>query len=1254
VGAARRRILAAPVIQVVALPHPFRPSRQAFVLDGRPTLEDIVVEVAQRADMPLGIFAGAGVAVGDVLVPKEHWRRCRPKRGQVVTVNVVPGDPVSLSLAAIGSAASWGAAALVPTAFALAHPLATAAIVGLAQAGIGIVTSLAIGALSSTPKQRNAARDAPPTARYSIQGIRNESRPYRPIPKIYGQRERYYPVQASLPYTEISYGDEQIARMIFDVGYGPLDLSNIRIGETPIDEFEDCEYQIRYGYPDDAPITLFPSQVREAALSIQLRQVDGYVLQTTSADADEATFDIQFPSGLQRTTDRNEKKNVTVGFEAQIRPASGGPWVPAPLVQSSGGVEITGGTGLFQVIANAKSAVRRSLRIVFPSRQQWQVQIRRLTQDDQADNVGDNQSVTSEESYLTAFRSFQNTAPIRKSGIARIAIRCRSTNQLNGVIDNLNLTVKAILPVWNGSTWTEQITRSPAWAFCDVLRGSANKRPVAASRIDLDRMLEFATQCAADGVTFDADVADVTSVAELLDDIAGTANAKRIFRNGLFSVALDNTKTEIAQHFTPRNSRRFGVSKLFARRPHAIKVVFPNAATYHQQDEIIVYDDGYTAANAELFETLELPYTTEASQAWRRGRRAMFAARLRPRVIALETDAEHIACEIGSLVRVSHDVPQWGGAIPAARVRALVTSGSDTTGVELDAPVIMATGTAYVARFRLADGESLVVPVDTVDGEHADLTFTSPVATADGPEVGDLVQFGPAGRDSVELVVRTIEPLPDLGARITFQDYAAAIQTSATGEIPEFDPGINVPPVVNRTVPPRVLVQSVNSDEGALIRASDGTLTSRILLSVALDPTTGTAVAEIIQSRYREAGTTDDYRWLPTLPAQGGELSILPVEDGTAYEVQLRSVSQTGATADWTAITHTVVGKTAPPPNVERFYRTGNALTWPYDNPPIDLAGFRLRAQYGTSTDWGSARALTPGLVTAPPFDIAALAGTQTILIKAVDSSGIESLEAATLTLNLGDVLTANVVETQSEAPTWSGTLEGGTDSGANIEADLVSSPPFYGPAAAAFYGVAGDAFYEAAYYGEMSYVARYTPDTLYLGDGVLKLEVTVAGDYAIDYRISTSPAFYGTSGDPLYGSADDPFYEESAIGAWQPWPGKLGPFETVADTYDIRITTAPGAVQGVASQFDLITDLPDVRETIDSFSIAASGTVRLPITKAYRVIKNVQLTREDDGGTAVEVYYLDKDATLGPEVRARNAAGTRVSGTADAIIEGY
>jgi hypothetical protein len=81
--------------------------------------------------------------------------------------------------------------------------------------------------------------------------------------------------------------------------------------------------------------------------------------------------------------------------------------------------------------------------------------------------------------------------------------------------------------------------------------------------------------------------------------------------------------------------------------------------------------------------------------------------------------------------------------------------------------------------------------------------------------------------------------------------------------------------------------------------------------------------------------------------------------------------------------------------------------------------------------------------------------------------------------------------------------------------------------------------------------------------------------------------------------------------------------------------------------------DVPDIIETLDDVTIAAAGQ-RLQSNIAWNVLKTVNLTVQDDGGTAITAKVLDKNPTLGPLTQCYTAAGAPVAGTVDAILQGY
>jgi hypothetical protein len=115
------------------------------------------------------------------------------------------------------------------------------------------------------------------------------------------------------------------------------------------------------------------------------------------------------------------------------------------------------------------------------------------------------------------------------------------------------------------------------------------------------------------------------------------------------------------------------------------------------------------------------------------------------------------------------------------------------------------------------------------------------------------------------------------------------------------------------------------------------------------------------------------------------------------------------------------------------------------------------------------------------------------------------------------------------------------------------------------------------------------------------------------------------------------------------PWPGSI---TTEAGEYQIRVKTAFGRTRGRIDALAVSWDVPDITEYLDDVSILTAGT-RLPITKAFHTIRAVNLTLQDDGGTARTARVLDKTIT-GPLIKCFDGSNAATGGRVDAIIQGF
>ena len=93
------------MIQVVACPHPLRADRHIFEAQPGASVEDLVVEAAERGNVPLSGMANAIVVIGDRIVPKNRWRHVRPKAGTVAIKAVPAAAPLPADCESVGAQA---------------------------------------------------------------------------------------------------------------------------------------------------------------------------------------------------------------------------------------------------------------------------------------------------------------------------------------------------------------------------------------------------------------------------------------------------------------------------------------------------------------------------------------------------------------------------------------------------------------------------------------------------------------------------------------------------------------------------------------------------------------------------------------------------------------------------------------------------------------------------------------------------------------------------------------------------------------------------------------------------------------------------------------------------------------------------------------------------------------------------------------------------------------------------------------------
>ena len=1355
----------------------------AVVLAGD-TLADIVVAQLER---PL-LIRRALVWIDDDLIPSANWHLVRPKPGHRVTIRVRPGmgggggkSPLRIILSIAVIAASFAAGALLgPLAAGALGFVEGATIFGsvtaaqffgaLISGATTLIGNLIVNAIAPPPRAgleaaSGLAQISATSPTLSITGIQNRANPYGPVPRVFG-RHRMFPPLGAAQYTEV-VGNDQYFRALFDLGYGPLNLEEHRIGTTPISQFEGVEMEIRQGYPDDQPITLYANQVLEDSQSLKLTVASGAQILETRDDADEITADITF-QGLVHFSDGGARQATSVTLKAAYRRAGtadpwtdvvdwsrtapssavtitsapagsrvveyrtdglvGGPvnltlqtvdylevvneqgyyfffeqlrrgftvsyraegdtaWILARTIAPAGdgAVQLVGQTGKRMeiriectveantagapgfpapswsypaqvagdvvVTAATEQIVRHTIRIKPAARGRYEVRFTRVT----ADNTD---AQTRNDSYVTALRTIRYTPPTRVAGHCLVALRIKASDQLQGLVQSYNVIAQALLPTWDGLAWSAPTaTRNNAWAALEVLRGSANARPIADSRIDLPAWLELAQACDAAAQNgeprfrFDAVFDSRSTVLQAVNDILATCRATLGFRDGRYSVVRDVPQSVPVQMFTPRNSWGFKSTKQFVNRPHALKCRFVNPDKDWGQDEVIVYDDGYDATNATLFETIDMLGVTRGSQGWRDGRYHMAVSKLRPETYELSADIEHLVCKRGDLVRVAHDVPRFG--LAQGRIKSIATDGGGAiTAMTIDESAVLAAGVSYAVRVRNAKNQQTVAAIQpvVVDTETKTLTLAAPLSAA-AAAVGDLVAWGETSRETVELIVKSIRRTGDLSARLELLDAAPAVHSADTGPIPAFDTQSTWPAQGRTLAPAQPIVAGILSDEDAMVEAPGGGWQPAIRIT--FSPRSGVTVpvtATEVQFRRSPIGgeSARDVWELMRWPGSPAIVYLTGVDEQVRYDLRIRAIGEDRASDFVYQNNHLVVGRSTPPPAYQRVQVEGTMLVADYPSPPRDFAGARIAYHRGLRRTRDGAASAHPGSpVVALPFDLAALPpGTLTIFLIAVDTSGNESEPAILVRESDGAEVENVITEIDLAALGFPGTITDGAVAGLTLRA-VADPTDLYLPNGSAPYLPSGSDPYLPSQYLGMIYEFSVTPAAIDVPSQMtIEADVTAAG-WSLEYRGGRTELYLPDGAAPYLPDGAAPYL--GGVGDYGPFPASI---EAKVNRYDFRLTVQPGFTRGIINVLKIKLDVPDQVEEIKSLAVPAGG-IRLPLSKAYRAIKHIGYTLEAGGGAAVRVVRHDFDPDLGPLVEGLDAANVSAAGVADFTIKG-
>ncbi len=631
----------------------------------------------------------------------------------------------------------------------------------LITAGVGIALSVGAAGLMSlfagpapaaasygaSPSMGAGSAQASPTFSIGAQG--NSARLEQAIPELMG-RHIVYPDFAMLPYSRF-VDNEQYLHSLMVVSRGSVETEQARIGDTPVESFEEIVWEQREpgeaGDPDICDARWLPCRDLATVVLPDAGDVDApsawkgpFAANPSGTIVGTIEVDHITPGGLYKynTSASFDALSVTVEIEVQEIDAAG---------EAVGDPEAWEALDPITITAGEQKEQRRTTTYELPFPGRWQVRERRTDTKDTGVNARHDIQWVGLRGRLTTERRFD--------GVTTIAARMKATGDLNNATSRqFNVIATRMLPTWDfeTETMTEELvaTRSLCDGYAHIARTWASD-----DKIDLAGVYAKKAEFAEAGWTFDFVWDQPMPTREALQRVARAAVGVSVEQGQKVCLVLDRASTAPTMMFTPRNMRK-GTFKL------SIKMVDSQTADGASGSYMdtrswkpVTITEAYDDSPQQNVSKIGLEGITYRPQA-----RAVLWHKLRENELrrcaaSFGTEMDGLTLQFGSAVDVAHDMPDWGQ-------HAGVTAwDEDSRTLTLTESMVFTPDVPHFVAVR--DNKGLVTgPFEATAGPDAKQIV---VGEGELPEIltgGDrrrtFIQFGPADNIAERMKVIVVDP----------------------------------------------------------------------------------------------------------------------------------------------------------------------------------------------------------------------------------------------------------------------------------------------------------------------------------------------------------------------------------------------------------------------------------------------------------------------------------------------------------------
>lgn len=788
----------------------------------------------------------------------------------------------------------------------------------------------------------------------------------------------------------ISDGEKQYLNLLYCAGEGELSkIEDIRINANPISNYKDVQVDIRKGTNDQTVIPNFNDNFADQSLNYEL--TESWNTQQVQGDAcDAIELTVGFPNGLYYSNDSGGADRTSVTLKAEIRKVGDESWQALPLANQKGMAghikrrdawnfiksdnSVTNTSDYAGRIEEAtNNAFYRVFRFDNLEKARYEIRMRCSSKDGKS--LRHVNKVYWVQLTQIIYDDFVHP------GKALIGIKALATSQLSGTDPKVTwIQERSEVYVFNPYTnkYEAQPADNPAWAAYDLIhicRKIGGEYIVFGQphmRLDYNAFKAWADKCKTNGFTFNYIYDTAMRLWDALKYPEAVGRGKVIPVGTRFTCVSDYQSTPV-QLFTVANIKHGSFTEEFQgveARANSVEISFLNKDKDYERDVIPVYGDTYDESDTLTNPAqVELMGCTSLEQAYKHGKHFLRCNKYEIRTVTIEAFTDAIACTVGDIILIQHDIPEWGEG-----GRVVAVSGQTIT---LDKEVSVQPGKNYQLLIR-SNSTDIVSTFNVVNVSGLNVIVKESI-----PVQPDAVYaFGEVSKSAKPFRVLAItKTLSEMTRKIQCMEYYPELYVSDDGPVPSID-------YTNHGASDIQAVGLVSDVYGA-----NGIMYSRIGVTWQL-PRDG-KVSNVVVN-YRNV-KSDTWTYIGNYPASTNATTISDVLLGATYEVRVQAINELGQLT--TGVTKSIaIPKMQAPEDVQnlhvlsRYNQTADKSVY-YDlqvlfEPPANPANFdvaevwyMLTAKSGkpiTDQEWQYAGSSTSQVI------IKALGPGETYRIKAV------------------------------------------------------------------------------------------------------------------------------------------------------------------------------------------------------------------------------------------------------------------------------